>query len=102
MPLAILVSFLTLFSKSLSDAAATSTGFTFEQQFGHLVAATLIDVLQYGHVRVVTGFCVRILFIIRTNRKIANIVIRKLTTEFKNNPIFSVVAPAAWAAATVG
>jgi len=37
-----LVKFLTPFSKSLSSPATVSTGFTFEQQYGHFVAALLI------------------------------------------------------------
>ena len=78
---------------------STFSGFTSEQQFGHFVAIASIDDLQYGHV--LFKFFPRILLTVLTNKNIANIVIKKLIKELIKRPIFNVVAPADWAAATV-
>ncbi len=100
-PLTRLVKFLMPRPRSLSAGAAISSVFTDEQQYGHFVANLLIDCWQYGHVRVVTGAFARAEFTIFTNINIANIVIKKLITVFKNVPRFNVVAPAAVAASIV-
>lgn len=75
-----------------------ASGVTSEQQFGHFDASLLMEVWQYGHVRVVFGCLERIFPTILTTRNTANIVIKKLIIEFINIPMFIVVAPASWAA----
>ena len=71
LPPAIFFSLFISLANSLSCGASTSSGFTFEQQFGHFVAALLIEVLQNGHERVVTGCLLRILFTTRTNKNLS-------------------------------
>ena len=97
----IFFNFLSPLFKSLSSAGLTSPASNSEQQCGHFVAVTSTVCLQYGHARVVTAFLLFILLTVRTIKNAANIVIRKLITVFKNRPMFKVVAPAAWASATV-
>lgn len=89
------------FANSASSAGPIFSGFTAEQQYGHLVANLLIDYWQCGHVRIVTGAFARAEFAILTIINTANIVIKKLITLFKKVPKFNVIAPAAVAASIV-
>lgn len=91
-----------VYSKHFSLCFSGGNGVIFEQQFGHFEASLSIEVLQYGHARVVAGLRPRILLTARTSKNTANIVIRKPTKVFRNIPRLIVVAPAACAAATVG